>query len=344
MPLRESAWRLLVVATMGAYGLPAGAVSQTIERTWLVGQWEVVRDVIPPVDTTLLLPYVVQANDSVAYLFDGADARVKAINQSGNLLWAFGKRGQGPGEFAVVTDLRLDARGRVWVADAANARVTILTPAGQLERMVPTQPRLHKIVPIADTAFLAYDTGDPFLVRYNLSGSRTALRALAGFDAKQRMVAEPVLARAALGNVIVGFRWASRLVMVSAGDSLLWGVEGVDHLGFPAFSSYKTKIAGRDALVERVDPAARAATAGLVEDGHGQVLAWSVGTGVDRGRIVDHYSTRDGRYLGSTRLPIKPLNIAHTGSQLVLLLDDPVPSLQFLKWNSSPVSGRSSKN
>jgi hypothetical protein len=315
-----------------------------IPRTWLAGRWELAREVLPPQDTTLLAPYVVQASDSVAYVFDGADARVKAIDRAGNLVWAFGKRGQGPGEFAVVTDLRLDATGRVWVADAGNARVTVLTPNGRLERMIPTQPRLHRIVPIADTAFLAYDTGDPFLVRYNLSGNRTALRALAGFDAKQRLVAEPALARAATGNVIVGFRWASRLVKVSPGDSLLWDVQGIDQLDFPAFSTYKTKIAGQDALVQRVDPAARAATAGLAEGRNGQVLAWSIGTGVDRGRIIDHFSTRNGQYLGSTRLPIKPLNIAHTGTQLVLLLDDPVPSLQFLKWNPSPAPGRSSKN
>ena len=68
--------------------VPTPPQRHEIPRTWLEGRWELAREVLPPQDTTLLAPYVVQASDSVAYVFDGADARVKAIDRSGNLTTA----------------------------------------------------------------------------------------------------------------------------------------------------------------------------------------------------------------------------------------------------------------
>lgn len=62
------------------------------------------------------------------YTADFGEAKVIKINLNGELIEKFGRgRGNGPGEFSLMTDLKIDHLNRIWVPDPRNARVTIFS-------------------------------------------------------------------------------------------------------------------------------------------------------------------------------------------------------------------------
>jgi peptidylamidoglycolate lyase len=75
---------------------------------------------------------VAVAADGSAYVSDGyRNSRVVKFAPDGRVLFQWGSKGGGPGQFDVPHGIALDARGRVYVADRANARVQIFDGDGQ---------------------------------------------------------------------------------------------------------------------------------------------------------------------------------------------------------------------
>jgi len=65
------------------------------------------------------------------YVSDGyVNSRVVKFDRDGEYVSQWGHKGKGDGEFDLVHDVALDARGRVYVADRANSRVQIFDPNG----------------------------------------------------------------------------------------------------------------------------------------------------------------------------------------------------------------------
>lgn len=66
--------------------------------------------------------------DGFIYTADFGEAKVSKINLNGELIEKFGRgRGNGPGEFNLMTDLKIDHSNRIWVPDPRNARITIFS-------------------------------------------------------------------------------------------------------------------------------------------------------------------------------------------------------------------------
>jgi len=58
------------------------------------------------------------------------NARIVKFTSGGKFITAWGRRGSGPGEFAVNHSLAIDSAGRIFVADRSNNRVEIFSPDG----------------------------------------------------------------------------------------------------------------------------------------------------------------------------------------------------------------------
>jgi peptidylamidoglycolate lyase len=71
------------------------------------------------------------------YVSDGyGNSRVAKFDRSGRFLFAWGKKGHGPGEFDLPHQVRLDSKGDVYVADRQNKRIQVFTPNGKFIRQL----------------------------------------------------------------------------------------------------------------------------------------------------------------------------------------------------------------
>ncbi|MDH4197528.1 MAG: 6-bladed beta-propeller [Candidatus Aminicenantes bacterium] len=58
------------------------------------------------------------------YVLDWNQKRIQKYDPSGKFLFSIGRRGQGPGEFGNLWTMRFDAKGRIYITDISNKRVT----------------------------------------------------------------------------------------------------------------------------------------------------------------------------------------------------------------------------
>lgn len=70
-------------------------------------------------------------DDGQVFVFDSGTGNIKAYSRGGTLLYRFGGKGEGPGEFRGVTEFGV--RGdTVWAIDQLNGRVTLFSDSGEL--------------------------------------------------------------------------------------------------------------------------------------------------------------------------------------------------------------------
>jgi len=115
-------------------------------------------------DTLIASSHLVTVVDSVVIVADGMLERLVALDATtGQLLWMFGRPGQGPEEFRGISDVASDQHHRVWVLDFGNGRIAELTLDGQLHGVktlhhLPVPPA--SILPLGDRA-IAMSQGAP---------------------------------------------------------------------------------------------------------------------------------------------------------------------------------------
>ena len=74
------------------------------------------------------------------YVFDNRADRVTVVGPDGEFLWAFGRSGEGPGEFRNADGLAVMRDGRAVLADAGHRAYHIFGADGTFERMVRMAP------------------------------------------------------------------------------------------------------------------------------------------------------------------------------------------------------------
>ena len=71
-------------------------------------------------------------SDGNLYVTDMLNARIEVFDADGNFIRTFGKRGDGPGYFAMPKSVAIDRDGHVWVTDSMQNRVQVFSPEGTL--------------------------------------------------------------------------------------------------------------------------------------------------------------------------------------------------------------------
>ncbi len=93
----------------------------------------VAREVNPVAENTDFLyfsrPCAIVYDEKNLFVLDSEDEEIKVFSKGGGFLYAFGKKGQGPGEFQMPSDI--DILGdQIFVSDGANRRVQVLDKKG----------------------------------------------------------------------------------------------------------------------------------------------------------------------------------------------------------------------
>jgi hypothetical protein len=329
----------MAIAVLAGTHLPAEAQRGSVAapRHLRAGAWTADARFAFDHPDELLTPGGLAAGGGVIVVCDRGDGRLKAFAPDGRLLWRFGRKGQGPNEFLGVSDLKYGPDGNFWVSDPPNGRLTVVSPAGKPVRIVTMGVNLHRVVPLPAGDFLGFGSGaDRFLVRYDSVGRRVAPLPLpaeiklpvtqAGF-----LVTEPTFGLLPSGGAVMGFRWLSKLVLLTPDGAVRKVVETVESLPTPTPESADVTYKNETFLGFRVNRSTPWASINIAIDSPLALVRFS-GTSKEGPRLIDTYDMTTGEYVGSSLLPEHPVHIAAMGGTLYAVVDEPEPAVRAWRW------------
>lgn len=332
----------LATACGGEDAVATGRPGDVPGRRLVSARWDTLFRVGGAADDTLFAAATrIGADASGVSVADGYAGRVVRVDRRGRVRWSFGRRGGGPDELEAPRDLAVDARGRTWVLDVANARITVLDASGRPAFRVPLdrlERRVDALAPLPGdrAALFAFDPDAPFVV-VGRGGDPESRRPFPwpGLDRLSVLATQMKLASGGGGG-----RWAAAF---SFGDGFqLFDADGSpgargwfpEEVPFPRVEVRTSGPGiGRRQRVSRIERPRRAAAALAMSEERLYVLFG--GTGPDANRWVDSYSARDGAYAGSYLLPRAVKGLAHGDGVFYVAYDDPYPAVAA--WR--PVGG-----
>lgn len=280
-------------------------------------------------DTVLQLPRQVHSTGDAVYVLDDGDQRILAFSRDGHPLWSFGGRGGGPDEFGALRDLKVGPDGSLFALDPKNARITVLSPEGEVVLRVPLRgiPHAEQFAPLGDGRFALVTSGAEQPI-YVIDGEGTVIDredlpwegfARLPFLARQGFVASDGNAWAYLFGI--GNGWFS----FDGTDALAHTGRFVEHTRFPRIETRS----GSGVRSERLVRPSCSACSVAMRDGVVYVLFG--GSGPDRMKLVDTYRWSDGEYLGTVRLPTGAAALGVGEDVLYVLRNNPFPTLLALR-------------
>ena len=330
--------RGLVVIVVLASGMASGCRRDDRPpprpRRFFAARWTVVFDVkSSPTDSTLLLPFRPAADSDGVFLGDYYGSRILHFDQSGRLLWKFGREGRGPDEFEQIRDVKLDQKKRVWVLDQGNRRIVTLNHGGSVDRRISLS-RLTRmpqgLIPLSngdvlvlvdatDSPFVWIDAGGSIKGRIPLPWGRyRSMTYLAGqLTTAGQYATNDWVAGFLLGDGFFSFRETRPAAYRG------WYAEHVD---FPDVETVQTRSTREVRMSGRPVRAAQAITISP-----SRIYVLFAGSTPQARQIVDSYSLHDGKYLGSYHLPTKVDDLAWSPGGFYVVYNDPYPNLALLR-------------
>ncbi len=259
--------------------------------------------------------------------------RVEHFDHSGRLAWTYGQEGQGPDEFRNPRDLKVDAEGRVWVMDPANARITVLGTDGKAVLRVP----LHQVgrtpvglvpLPGNEVYVLVPDPEAP-LVRLAADGKVLERRSFPWprYGEFNYLATQSITAAEPRSG-----RWAAAF-QVGDGFFTFDGREPrggrhrfVEPITFPQV--IQEQVDGRTISRSAQRPTFAALSVTLSPE---RMYVLFGGASGNANRVVDSYSLADGSYVESLLLPNKVESITWNDGGLYVVQNDPFPQLASLR-------------
>lgn len=271
-----------------------------------------------PEDTTLLRVRLMTAHAGVLYAFDQYDSRLKAFGRGGDLQWAYGRRGEGPGEFVHPTHLAVAPGGSIWVTDGGALRSTIVSAEGAFEGHRSHVDRsVLRLVPQPQHALaVGIDDAEDFFLMIDADGD---VRERSPFPTESLRDAHPQVRVPIVSSTPAGDRWAAVFPLGSAllvydGMELRCSGELVEGGPFPDEPYQFDDIWAIDlALTD----------SSLLVHARGK-------TNMER-RMVDEYSADDCGYMRTLPLPGVHRSIAYDDGMFYLYHEDPAPTLLALR-------------
>ncbi len=288
-------------------------------------------------DTTLYNPHLLVADDSGVYVYDFGRYQILKVSRAGEIEWVFGGRGQGPDEFTRVRDIELDPRGHLWILDPDNARLTILTPAGEVEARVPLDdmPRADQVIPLSgERAVLqVYERERPLYV-IDRTGSIVDRLDVSwpGFRRLHPLASQFLAAADPAGRYFaLAFRVGDGFFVYEDLSAMPYHGAFVEHATFPNVRTYEK---GRE-RTWRVDRGTDTAISLAIRSA--RLYVHFGGETEDGFALIDIYAIRTGAYEKSLILPRSVSAIALADGIVYGLYTNPYPVLQA--WRSAGDKG-----
>jgi len=221
--------------------------------------------------------------------------------------------------------------------------VFVVSDQGIVQQLIPALRSAERIVLRGSGGFWLWDEairGGGFTM-YGANGARAGEIALrdsrTGIDTLAPIVRVPLLAGGPNANspIVETFSWSSDFLLWSPLDRRPVTVHGVEPLSFPTVLAWS--VGGNQRV--RIPPDA---TRGVLSTVVGDSLIYILfsGTTKYKGRLIDTYLLKNGRYAGSYLLPEPVITISRLGGKFVTTTTRPAANVQIWTW--MPVGKRAS--
>lgn len=234
------------------------------------------------------------------YVLDVGDVKIKKFSPEGRFLASYGKgRGQGPGEFASLTDFTIGDGGQVWATDLSNGRLTVFAPNGDVVRTLKLEQPPYRMTFGKDRLFVMLTpTGNSLFGDYSLDGHlRRTFGTFLANQGRNAMVLDGWVAPADDGGFIYAGYYDGLIAAYDQAGNPRFLAEALDRPPLP-----KIVRDGQRAWVDRDAPMTLYGLSSTPGQIH--VLA-PFFTALRKVGSLDTYDARDGRYLFSQRVPEK---------------------------------------
>lgn len=253
-----------------------------------------------PSDTLLAAPISPRSDGTGGLVFfDPLNQSAYRIGTSGDLLWAWGTKGEGPGELQNVQALDVAADGTVVLVDSGNRRVARLSANGRLLDETPVRDGLgiFSSVTALSAGRLAVHSFQPLLMHWGDEVETAGLPG--GLGEPHALQHQGQTTRWGVDGWVFGFGAGNGWMRFRGAE-----VEGVfpyaEHVDFPEVRDVRGGAARGG--VSRMDR--RPVRSGLSLSVVGDTLfVLFGGESRLRGRVLDKFDVRSGAYLETDLLP-----------------------------------------
>ncbi len=322
----------ILLSATAILGNPSGAQSQT--RRWLPEPEEVVAFVDED-GSKFGDPHRLVASPRGGFVIDDWSGHsVREISVFGELLWQFGRHGEGPEEFMRMMDMEFLRNGNLLVLDLELRKLTELDAEGGLVathrvgrdvQVLPASfhPGSWSVIPESKDSTVLYESR---ATTPETSVSVPMPHAYLGLDP---MVTEWKATNGRSGAAVIYTRHFSSFIVLDSAGAVDVSFDGIELIEVPEVVTTSGTIPGLGRFVSRrVDPkAAKASESAAIHDSNLFVLFR--GNTDNAMRLIDVYSLK-GTYLGSYLLPHTVRSIAILeGGQLATLDTNLLPTVKI---------------
>lgn len=335
--MRASRAVISAISIMCAAGHGLAAQADTIgHRVFFQGTWRggsIGRHVVAP-DAR---PELQVAGSNAFYVYDYAGHELRALDMTGRVVWSSAGSDGPPPQFGFAnpSDMKVDAANRLWVDDPYTGFVFVLSDRGAVTRRISALRSAERIVLRPGSGFWLWDEairGGGFTMfgsDGNRAGQVSFREGKTGIDTLPPIERVPLLASAqgGIGPIVQTFLWSSDFLLWTPPNPKPLECHGIEPLSFPVILSWN----GSGQQHFRMTPGAtRGALATVVDDSLIYILFG--GTTKYRDRVIDTYSLKSGRYVGSYLLPEPVVSMSRLNGKFVTTTTRPAAGVQIWSW------------
>lgn len=264
-------------------------------------------------DSILLLPRLIATGPDLLYVYDYGDQQLKAFDYTGQLLWRYGRSGEGPGEFINPIDLEASSANEAWLFDGGTGRLTVITADGDTAALLRPGVAIRDILPLQGrTLATPVVPGDQYWIELDEHGQPSSRGA---FPLAELAQAPPAARQTYSVIAPNGSTWATifpfgNVVLIHDNLNLRCTGRLVEGAGFQAVPVAEMTVWAAGATLS---------------DSIFYVLAR--GNTDEALSILDEYSIQDCRYIGTIRLPRKVRTARYREGVFYIAYEDPAPAI-----------------
>lgn len=284
-----------------------------------------------PQDTILLDPLSIRADATGIWVHDGAQAAILRFDHSGKRQWSLGRKGGGPAEFVSVRDIELAQDGNLVVLDPGLGRLTVLSPAGEVLKLIDISRAGHaeQVVALSKGRYIlgTMRSDRPFVVIDSTGAVLDSLRSpWSKFSTLDPMVSQYYLAGSNSSRLwMAGLILCSVFSVMDSTSPLIPAASYIEWSDPP--SATETKL-NDGSVVTHVPNAPTAVDVALTDTA---LYVLHGGRSASAQKVIDVYDPRTGRYRHSFLLPVVAWAFAVEGNAFYLLAARPAPNILVLR-------------